>query len=39
MTGDTITLVVPHQPHHAKRPHRLHHARGGWRIGQVAQSR
>jgi len=38
MTGDTITLVVPHQPHHAKAAHRLHHARVV-EDRQVAQSR
>src|SRR6266446_819411 len=36
--GDTFTLVVPHQPHHAVVPHRPHHARvAGYR--KVAQSR
>jgi hypothetical protein len=35
--GDTFTLVVPHQPHHAVVPHRPHHARvAGYR--KVAQS-
>ena len=35
--GDTFTLVVPHQPHHAVVLHRPHHARvAGYR--KVAQS-
>jgi hypothetical protein len=37
MTGDTITLVVPHQPHHAKVAHRPRHAKAAG-DRQVAQS-